>query len=113
MLRQALGTTGLMHFKGSSGLMNVWQSRWSEYGLNGRRIYRKEVIGTVDQYCDASVARGVVSGQLRGVNASVIRLTFKPITIAQLCVHFEQHELAHENSWRTFSTKIIRNSAMT
>ena len=84
---------------------DVWQFRWSEYGLNGRRIYRKKVIGTVDQYCDASAARGAVSGLLRGVNPSVIRLTFKPITIAQLCAHFEQHELARENSWRTFSTQ--------
>ena len=75
--------------------------------MNGRRIYRKKVIGTVDQYCDTSAARGAVSGLLRGVNASVIRLTFKPITIAQLCAHFEQHELARENSWRTFSTKKI------
>jgi len=86
---------------------DVWQFRWSEYGLNGRRIYRKKVIGTVDQYCDASAARGAVSGLLRGVNPSVIRLTFKPITIAQLCAHFEQHELARENSWRTFSTQKI------
>ena len=74
--------------------LDVWQFRWSEYGLNGRRIYRKKVIGTVDQYCDASAARGAVSGLLRGVNPSFIRLTFKPITIAQLCAHFEQHELA-------------------
>lgn len=34
---------------------DVWQFRWSEYGLNGRRIYRKKVIGTVDQYCDLAV----------------------------------------------------------
>ena len=86
---------------------DVWQFRWSEYGLDGRRIYRKKVIGTVDQYCDASAARSAVSGLLRRINPSFIRLTFKPITIAQLCAHFEQHELARENSWRTFSTKKI------
>jgi integrase len=26
---------------------NVWQFRWSEKDLNGHRVYRKRVIGTV------------------------------------------------------------------
>lgn len=32
---------------------DVWQFRWSEKDRNGRRIYRKRVIGTVQQYADA------------------------------------------------------------
>lgn len=86
---------------------DVWQFRWSEYGLNGRRIYRKRVIGTVDQCLDSVAARGAVSGLLLRANAAVPGLAFKPLTVAQLCAHFEQHELARENSWRTFSTKKI------
>ena len=76
--------------------------------IERQSVYRKRVIGTVDQYCDASAARGAVSGLLRAVNRSVIRLTFKPLTIAQLCVHFEQYELAHENSWRTLPIPMCR-----
>ena len=86
---------------------DVWQFRWSEYGLNGRRIYRKRVIGTVEQYSDSSAARGAVSGLLLRVRPPVPGLTFKPLTITQLCAHFERHELARENTWRTFSTKKI------
>jgi integrase len=85
---------------------DVWQFRWSEYGLNGRRIYRKRVIGTAEHYPN-SFARDAVSGLLLRVNSAVAGLKVKPLTIAQLCAHFEQHELARENSWRTFSTKKI------
>jgi integrase len=36
---------------------DVWQFRWSEKGGDGRRVYRKRVIGTVEQYSDAAEAR--------------------------------------------------------
>ncbi len=36
---------------------DVWQFRWSEKGGDGRRVYRKRVIGTIEQYSDAAVAR--------------------------------------------------------
>jgi hypothetical protein len=32
---------------------DVWQFRWSEAGGDGRRVYRKRVIGTIEQYSDA------------------------------------------------------------
>ncbi len=47
---------------------NVWQFRWSEKDLNGRRIYRKRVIGTVDQYADEAAVRNAASGLLSDVN---------------------------------------------
>jgi hypothetical protein len=36
---------------------DVWQFRWSEKGGDGRRVYRKRVIGTIEQYSDATEAR--------------------------------------------------------
>ena len=30
----------------------VWQFRWSEKDLNGARVHRKRVIGTVERYPD-------------------------------------------------------------
>jgi len=30
--------------------VDVWQFRWSDKDLNGRRVYHRRVIGTVDQY---------------------------------------------------------------
>ena len=36
---------------------DVWQFRWSEKGGDGRRVYRKRVIGTIEQYSDAGGAK--------------------------------------------------------
>jgi hypothetical protein len=40
---------------------NVWQFRWSERDLNGHRVFRKRVIGTVEQYADAAAVRHAAS----------------------------------------------------
>jgi integrase len=42
----------------------VWQFRWSDKGPDGQRIYRKRVIGTVDEYAGAEAARHSVRGLL-------------------------------------------------
>jgi integrase len=71
-----------------------------------RRLMAASTLGSSNN-SDSSAARGAVSGLLLRVNPSVPGLTLKPLTISQLCAHFERHELARENTWRTFSTKKI------
>ncbi len=83
----------------------VWQFRWSEKGPHGRRIYRKKVIGTTEEYPDAESARNAVSGLITEVNWANLRTNSIPLTITQLCSHFEQRELARSNTWRSYSTK--------
>jgi hypothetical protein len=41
----------------------VWQFRWSEKGPNGKRIYRKRVIGTIEEYPDKDAARNAVASK--------------------------------------------------
>jgi integrase len=84
---------------------DVWQFRWSEKDPNGRRIYRKRVIGTVEEYPEAESARNAVSGLISEVNWANQRSNSIAMTIAQLCSHFEQRELARSNTWRSCSTK--------
>jgi integrase len=84
---------------------DVWQFRWSEKDPNGRRIYRKRVIGTVEEYPEAESARSAVSGLISEVNWANRRSNSFAMTIAQLCSHFEQPELARSNTWRSYSTK--------
>jgi len=84
---------------------DVWQFRWSEKAPNGRRVYRKRVIGTVEKYPEAESARNAVSGLISEVNWANQRPNSVAITIAQLCSHFEQRELARSNTWRSYSTK--------
>ena len=47
---------------------DVWQFRWSETGANGQRVYRKRVIGTVEQYSDAVEARRFAAGRRHSRN---------------------------------------------
>lgn len=83
----------------------IWQFRWSEKSPEGRRIYRKKVIGTVDQYGDLDAARQAVAGLLSEINRSEPKMYSRAMTVAQLCDHFEQREMAKDDTWRTFSTK--------
>jgi integrase len=84
---------------------DVWQFRWSEKDLNGHRIYRKRVIGTVEQYADAAAVRDAASGLLSDVNLRSRRDRIGSITVDQLCEHFEQSEMrSSANLWSILST---------
>jgi integrase len=83
----------------------VWQFRWSETDLHGDRVQRKRVIGTVERYPDEAAARVAMAVFLAEVNSEKVRTRSHSITVAQLCDHFEQRELAKDNTWRSYSTK--------
>jgi integrase len=63
------------------------------------------VIGTVEKFPETESARNAVSGLLSEVNWANHRSNSVAMTIAQLCSHFEQRELARSNTWRSYSTK--------
>lgn len=63
------------------------------------------MIGTVEKYPEAESARNAVSGLISEVNWANQRPNSVAMTIAQLCGHFEQRELARSNTWRSYSTK--------
>jgi integrase len=84
---------------------DVWQFRWSEKGPQSRRIYRRRVIGTVEDYRDMEYARRAVVGLLSEINSDARRIGSNSMTFVQLCNHFEQRELAKDNTWRSYSTK--------
>jgi hypothetical protein len=61
----------------------VWQFRWSEKGPNGKRIYRKRVIGTIEEYPNQDAARTAVASLITEVNWANLRST-PPADLAQL-----------------------------
>jgi hypothetical protein len=73
--------------------------------LQGKRIYRKRVIGTVCQYSDADSARKAVTGLLAEINSNDLPRGPLPMTVAEVCDHFDQRELTKDNTWRSYSTK--------
>jgi integrase len=83
----------------------VWQFRWSEKSHDGKRIYRKRIIGSADQYESKEAARMAVTGLLSEINSGkgIVKLT--TLTIGQLCDHFQQREMTQEGPWRTLATK--------
>jgi integrase len=92
---------------------DVWQFRWSEKDLNGRRVYRKRVLGSVGRYADEPAARCAVTVFLAEINSEKVRMSSRSLTVAQLCDHFEQRELAKDNAWRSHATKKIYKAYFT
>jgi integrase len=92
---------------------DVWQFRWSETSPDGKRLYHKKIVGTVEQYPDENAARRAVVGLVSEINTDVRSTNSGAMTVAQLCDHFEQRELAKENTWRSHATKKIYKAYLT
>ena|GEM_PF-3248812 len=86
---------------------DIWQFRWREKTSDGKRIYRRRQIGTVDQIPDMETARKAARLLVPDLNARVAKSKSVSMTVAQLCSHFEQCELSLANTWRSYSTKTI------
>jgi hypothetical protein len=86
---------------------DVWQFRWSETRLDGKRLYHKKIVGTVEQYPDEDAARRSVVGLVSELNTDGRPTNSGTMTVAQLCDHFEQRELSKDNTWRSHATKKI------
>src|SRR5882724_5683854 len=91
----------------------VWQFRWSEKDLRGVRVQRKRVIGSAERYPNEAAARSAVTVLLAEINSDKIRMGSRSITMAQLCDHFEQRELARDNAWRSYATKKTYHAYLT
>jgi integrase len=86
---------------------DIWQFRWREKTSDGKKIYHRRQIGTIDQIPDIEAARKVASLLVPDLNARTAKSKSVSMTIAQLCSHFEQSELSLSNTWRSYSTKTI------
>ena len=92
---------------------DVWQFRWSETRLDGKRLYHKKIVGTVEQYPDEDAVRRSVVGLVSELNTDGRPTNSGTMTVAQLCDHFEQRELPKENTWRSHATKKIYKAYLT
>jgi hypothetical protein len=81
----------------SQKALDIWQFRWQEETSGGKRVYRRKEIET------ARKAAGLLVPDL---NARKANSESSSMTIAQLSIHFEQHELCIADTWRSYSTKL-------
>ena len=64
---------------------DVWQFRWSETRLDGKRLYHKKIVGTLKQYPDEDAARRSVVGLVSELN-TVGRLTNSGTSYINPCI---------------------------
>ena len=83
---------------------NVWEFRWREPGSDGRRVHRRIVIGTVEQFQNQARAARAIVGLRREINSQFDRLRPRLMTMSQLGEHYKGRELAPDNGWKTYST---------
>jgi integrase len=84
---------------------DVWLFQWLEKDDEGRRICRKRVIETVEEYVSGDAARSSIAALTAKVNSANPQTVTDSMTFAQLRAHFEQRELATNNMWRSYATK--------
>jgi integrase len=81
---------------------DVWVFRWRELDADDRRVQRKKIIGTVEQYKSKSAAQKAVENFRAEVNADLSRAG--GMTVAQAWGHFQEHELRDPEMARSEST---------
>lgn len=84
---------------------DVWQFRWSETGPQGQRVYRKRVVGTVEEYANSEAVREFVKALITKPSPADHHMKPPIMTVGELCRHFEQRGLAQEDTWRSYSTR--------
>jgi integrase len=83
----------------------VWQFRWSETGPQGQRVYRKRVVGTIEEYVDSEAVRESVKVLIARPSPAILQMTPVAMTLGELCQHFQQRELVQDDNWRSYSTR--------
>jgi integrase len=79
------------------GCSDVWVFRWYDYS-SGKRIYKKEIIGSVAQIRSKREAEKAVVALRSSINVDI----GTPHTICELAAHYRVHELTQEK--KSFST---------
>ena len=80
----------------------VWVFRWYEPTANGGTVYRKKVIGTIDEFRTESQAQRAADALRLTINAEQ---TPRSVSIAALVEHYRAQELSEQNQGKAFSTK--------
>jgi integrase len=94
----------LIETKRRSG-QSVWEFRWRDR-TSGKAVYRRIVVGTIEQFKTAADAREIVEGIVLEINSDDPRLRANVLTMSQLIEHYRRRELSVDNSWKSYATKM-------
>jgi hypothetical protein len=84
---------------------SVWEFRWRDR-TSGKAVYRRIVLGTVEQFKTEADARKIVEGIVLEINSGDPRLGTSVLTMSQLIEHYRRRELAADNNWKSYATKM-------
>lgn len=83
----------------------MWEFRWRDR-TSGKAVYRRIVVGTIEQLKTAEDAREMVEGIVLEINSDDPRLQASVLTMSQLIEHYRRRELSVDNSWKSYATKM-------
>jgi len=84
---------------------SVWEFRWRDR-TSSKAIYRRIVVGTVEQIATEAQAREIVEGIVFEINFDDPRLRISVLTMSQLIEHYRRRELSVDNAWKSYATKM-------
>ena len=84
---------------------SVWEFRWRDR-TNGKAVYRRIVVGTVEQFKTEADAREIVEGIVFEINSGDPRFRTGVLTMSQLIEHYRRRELSVDNTWKSYATKM-------
>jgi integrase len=90
---------------------NVWVYRWRETSGQGKRVLRKEIVGTVHELRTQADAQRAAERLRLNVNRHAIEHGGPPQTVSKLVAHYKLKEMpmdTHEG--KTRGTKLVYNS---
>jgi integrase len=82
----------------------VWIFRWRETTTDGRRVNRKVVVGTVEEYRTEAAAKKAVDALRIDINRESTQAGLRPLTVEQLIAHYKEKELPEDGSKKAAST---------
>ena len=85
---------------------DVWIFRWREVNAEGRKVNRKAVVGTVEQYRTESVAQKAVGALRININQETAQSVVQPLTVEQLVQHYTEKELSADSK-KAYSTTAV------
>jgi integrase len=82
---------------------DVWVFRWRETLADGRRVHRKEIIGSVERYASKADAKRAAANRRAEINAAPPKIAV--MTVEEAWGHFQKHELDDPEIGRSQDTK--------
>jgi integrase len=109
MFKRTTYQNGHLSREGRKTGPDVWIFRWRETASDGRRVNRKSVVGSVNQYKTEAAANKAVAALRIDINNETPQ-TVRPIAVEQLVAHYVEKELSEDGSKKAYSTTRVCKS---